>query len=412
MQKFIQRYSLLSVFVFITTLSYGQSYTFQDFVGTWHGTISSTYFGGYNDPITMNIESDGFYTETSGHLMPTLYPNTQLCDYEISTNRMHWWYLGTVWGGQYFYDHFYYEVVYFQNDTLEMHYNYWDDPVPNPNAGTIFLVKESLTPPPTALQSEVTNNNVVLNWNVPVYGNGGVASPMNYNIYYKKGEGVFEFVEIAYANSFTHENVTAAGMHSYYVTAMYADGESYPSNQVNLVFTTPPPANLVSQLLANNVSLNWDQPFDDEPMAGLLGYNIYHKINQADYELLMFVEDDHYTHLDIPAGIHYYYVTAVYDGAESDPSNEVMIELIISNIENNDEIQTKLYPNPASEVLTIHSELAIEEVKIYDQTGKVFYNQKISSKNHTIYVNDFPKGLYVVQIETGKGIVSKQILVQ
>jgi hypothetical protein len=43
----------------------------------------------------------------------------------------------------YFYQHFYYEVVYFSNDTLEMHYNFWDDPEPHPEAGTIFLVRET-----------------------------------------------------------------------------------------------------------------------------------------------------------------------------------------------------------------------------------------------------------------------------
>ena len=120
-----------------------QDYTFDDFVGTWSGTISSQTFEPYEDPITMIIEQDGFYTETSGHLMPTIYPNTQECDFDAETNRFHWWYLQTVYAGQYFYQHFFYEIVYFQNDTLEMHYNFWDDPEPFPEVGTIFLVKQT-----------------------------------------------------------------------------------------------------------------------------------------------------------------------------------------------------------------------------------------------------------------------------
>lgn len=120
-----------------------QDYTFEDFIGTWHGYISSENFGGYYDPMTMVIEPDGFYSETSGHLMPTIYPNTQQSEFEAETNRYHWWYLETVYSGQYFYADFYYEVVYFQNDTLEMHYNFWDDPEPHPEAGTIFLVRET-----------------------------------------------------------------------------------------------------------------------------------------------------------------------------------------------------------------------------------------------------------------------------
>ena len=120
-----------------------QDYTFEDFIGTWHGYISSESFQGYNDPMTMIISPDGFYTETSGHLMPTIYPNTQNSDFDDATNRYHWYYLQTVYAGQYFYQDHFYEVVYFQNDTLEMHYNYWDDPIPHPTVGKIFLVRET-----------------------------------------------------------------------------------------------------------------------------------------------------------------------------------------------------------------------------------------------------------------------------
>ena len=132
---------ILSLFPF--TWNFAQDYSFEDFIGSWNGYISSNNFGGYNDPMRMIIEEDGFYTETSGHLMPTIYPNTQQSQFDESTNRYHWWYLQTVYAGQSTYQHFYYEVVYFQNDTLEMHYNFWDDPEPHPEAGTIFLVRET-----------------------------------------------------------------------------------------------------------------------------------------------------------------------------------------------------------------------------------------------------------------------------
>jgi hypothetical protein len=138
-------FTLISIllFTFGFNRSFAQDYSFDDFVGTWNGTISSESFEGYNDPITMTIEPDGFYTETSGHLMPTIYPNTQESEFDAETNRYHWWYLQTVYAGQYFYQHFFYEIVYFENDTLEMHYNFWDDPEPHPQVGTIFLVKQT-----------------------------------------------------------------------------------------------------------------------------------------------------------------------------------------------------------------------------------------------------------------------------
>ncbi|MEZ5147011.1 MAG: T9SS type A sorting domain-containing protein [Bacteroidales bacterium] len=411
--KKIALFNLLTVFlVFTASISKGQNYSFGDFVGTWHGTISSTSSGGYNDPMTMTIESNGFYTETSGHLMPSLYPDTQECEYEASSNRMHWWYLGTVWGGQYFYDHFYYEVVYFQNDTLEMHYNYWDDPEPYPEVGTIFLVKESLTPPPTLLQTEVTNNNVSLTWNEPVLGNGGMANPTSYKVYYKMGDGAFDLLETTVSNNYTHENVTAAGSHSYYVTAVYNEGESNPSNQAEVILATPAPIDLQSQLLANNVVLNWDEPNNSEPMAGLMGFNIYHKYGDDPYDLLMFVEDNYYAHQEIPAGVHHYYVTAVYDGAESDPSNEVMVDVVISGFQDELERKTALYPNPVSDLLNVSSEFRIKSLLIFNSTGEVAYRQIVDAYSYRMNLTDLATGLYVVKIETDEGIISKRVLVK
>ncbi len=94
------------LFLFTAVKVQAQDYTTEDFVGTWHGNISATTFGGYDDPITLTIYEDGFYTETSGRLMPTIYPNTQMFEYDAATNRLHFWYLDLVYAGQYFYQIF------------------------------------------------------------------------------------------------------------------------------------------------------------------------------------------------------------------------------------------------------------------------------------------------------------------
>ena len=225
----------ITSFLFLTFTvqqSLAQTYTFEDFIGTWHGYISSESFGGYNDPITMTIEADGFYTETSGHLMPTIYPNTQQCEYEAETNRMHWWYLETVYAGQYFYQHFFYDVVYFSNDTLEMHYNFWDDPEPNPQVGTIFLVKENVTPPPANVIAEILDDGMMLNWNAPDVP--PASELLGYNIYYKFDNDPFEVIDFVEETQYTHSGDFQPGIHTYYITAVYNAGESTPSDQVEV----------------------------------------------------------------------------------------------------------------------------------------------------------------------------------
>jgi len=229
-----------------------QSYVFEDFVGTWHGTISSQTWPPYNDPMTMIIYNDHFYTETSGHLMPTIYPNTQQCDYDAPTNRMHWWYLQTVYAGQYFYQHFYYEVVYFNNDTLEMHYNFWDDPVPHPEVGTIFLVRENTTPQPANLTAQLNTQSIQLNWTAPQNIPSG-SSLQGYNVYYSSNNGTYSLLDFVQQTNYTHAGYFQAGSHEYYVTAVYNIGESDPSNEVVVYTTAIAP---VSDFIADNLMPN------------------------------------------------------------------------------------------------------------------------------------------------------------
>ena len=297
-----------------------QEYTFDDFIGTWHGYISSESFGGYYDQMTMIIEADGFYTESSGHLMPTIYPNTQECEFDAETNRMHWWYLKTVYAGQYFYQHFFYEIVYFNNDTLEMHYNFWDDPEPHPQVGTIFIVRENLTPPPVNFEAQFQNEDIMLSWNAPAE-------------------------------------------------------------------------------LPNGVEL--------------LGYNIYYKFDGEMFEQIDFVEETSYTHMgDFQPGIHTYYLTALYNTGVSDPSGEVEVEVLLTAIEDIVEINTVVYPNPATDAVYIRSEFDVNNIKLYNNTGQLLSISNVNSKNHQLNVNDLPSGLFFVIVETSAGTITKKIFVQ
>ena len=97
--------------------------------------------------MTLVVNADGSYSDSSGLLMPPLYPDTQMCEYEETSNRVHFWYLDLVYSGQHFYQHFFYEVVAYDGYTLEMHYNFWDDPEPHPEVQTITLTRVEGGPP-------------------------------------------------------------------------------------------------------------------------------------------------------------------------------------------------------------------------------------------------------------------------
>jgi len=128
------------------SLAAADTFTFEDFIGTWEGQSSSDNYAEWNTAMTLEVEPDGFYTDSSGLLMPPYYyPDTQLCEYEADTNRVHFWYLDTVYAGMHFYQHFFYEVAVYTGDYLELHYNYWDDSEAHPNVQTIALNRAGAT---------------------------------------------------------------------------------------------------------------------------------------------------------------------------------------------------------------------------------------------------------------------------
>jgi len=328
MHKKLLKAALAIVMTIFSYASFSQDYSFEDFVGTWHGNITSSYFGGYNDPMTMVIHSDGFYTETSGHLMPSLYHNTQQSEYLADTNRMHWWYISTVYSGQIFYAHHLYEVVYFQNDTLIMHYNYWNDPQPNPEAGAIFLVKENTNPPPENLFFDVIDGELLLTWDEPDNGGAPIDVLLGYNVYNNFDSEEFELLAFTEDTSFLVDNGATAGLNGYYVTAVYEENESVPSDQLFVVFETPEPDALMGDPQENKIELVWSNPGSEfGPRATLMGYNVFYKHENEEFMFLDYTESTNFTHEDLDSGTYHYFVTAVYDGGESNPSNEIEVSL-------------------------------------------------------------------------------------
>lgn len=69
----------------------------------------------------------------------------------------------------------------------------------------------------------------------------------------------------------------------------------------------------------------------------------------------------------------------------------------------------KLYPNPAKGQLNINvGNKKINAIKIFNVEGKII--KHVTEKNTRINVYDLPKGLYVLQIQTNKGLAVKRFI--
>ncbi len=71
-----------------------------------------------------------------------------------------------------------------------------------------------------------------------------------------------------------------------------------------------------------------------------------------------------------------------------------------------------IYPNPVKNVLNIRSEYTINNIRIFNFTGQVVEDKQITNKIIQINTSNLKAGVYLLQIETGKGVTSKRIVIE
>ncbi len=143
----------------------------------------------------------------------------------------------------------------------------------------------------------------------------------------------------------------------------------------------------------------------------LLGYNIYYSYEMGGFDLLDYTTEETYTHEGAAVfGLHEYYVTAVYDEGESEASNTATV--LISSVGELNAGNLQIFPNPASEMLTVKSETELRQVRVFNQTGQVVTGEVLNSKVYHLDVSEFDAGIYLLQIESVDGWSLNRIIVK
>jgi len=70
-----------------------------------------------------------------------------------------------------------------------------------------------------------------------------------------------------------------------------------------------------------------------------------------------------------------------------------------------------IFPNPSQDFITIKSEYLLEEIKIFDSSGKLALNLTSSSNQKSINVSSLNKGVYIARIQTVNGLATKKIII-
>jgi alpha-tubulin suppressor-like RCC1 family protein len=69
----------------------------------------------------------------------------------------------------------------------------------------------------------------------------------------------------------------------------------------------------------------------------------------------------------------------------------------------------KIYPNPSTGIFTISLEVDADVI-VHDLLGKVIYANKVKAGNNTIDISNYQSGMYLLQVETENGSVTKKLL--
>ncbi len=112
------------------------------------------------------------------------------------------------------------------------------------------------------------------------------------------------------------------------------------------------------------------------------------------------------------SGQYEFFVTAVWDPeGESYPSNIWVVDLC-TGIINKTINYIEIFPNPASDIVTIKSELEIVSLKVYNPTGQIVAEEVIKNNIYRFDASLFNPGIYFLQINFEDDRILRKIVIE
>lgn len=146
----------------------------------------------------------------------------------------------------------------------------------------------------------------------------------------------------------------------------------------------------------------------------LLGYNAYvswdYENNFVKMNQNIITETSYQTFLN-PPFMRKFYVTAVYDICESDPSNLAYTPVSADDNPNDHQTLT-ISPNPANDYLNVQAAELIERIFIFDVHGKNLLSISVNSNQTLVDVSGIPAGLYYLRAETERSFYAKKFIIR
>jgi hypothetical protein len=262
----------------------------------------------------------------------------------------------------------------------------------------VWIVGPPPCNPPVNVVAQVGNlNSLEISWEPPLEG-----TPLGYKLYR-------DYVLIEYLTALTYyDPFPEPGTFEYSVTSVCNGGESLPGCADSItILNLPPPTNFQAGIFEPLfIEMYWYPPEN----KNLLGYNLYCAHNDTIFDSVNFFLDNYGYYIAEELGWFSFYVTALYDEGESQPSNTeiVLVDGIIEKFIN----KLSIFPNPTSEGISIKSDFIIKSIDLYNSFGQLITNYKVNDKTHHLNTSEFNQGIYYLKIKFRDGLVTKKIVIE
>ncbi|MCD6176397.1 MAG: T9SS type A sorting domain-containing protein, partial [Candidatus Cloacimonetes bacterium] len=210
------------------------------------------------------------------------------------------------------------------------------------------------------------------------------------------------------------------GDYDYYITAIYDEGESVPSNIESVTITLPAPENpqAISQLA--DIFISWDAPVN----RSLSHYKVYRNLVMIADDIM----ETSYLDPNVPNGTYTYHIRAIYSGGyQSALSADAVIEHIQTNADGiTIPVVTELtgnYPNPFNPTTTISfsiKEAGFVSIDIYNMKGqlvKTLVNEQLDAAYYNITWNGkdnsnktISSGVYFYKMRSSNYTATKKMI--
>jgi hypothetical protein len=193
------------------------------------------------------------------------------------------------------------------------------------------------------------------------------------------------------------------GIQSYYI-------QSWMIDNIYIYRSCPGPQNLdYDEYSTNQYVLFWEPPqYNGYYLFEIIqGYNVY-----LDGTFLDFTQDTFYYWNPVNTGDYIFEVSAIYEDCESDTLAGPITINVFVGIEEYNEDDLEIFPNPANELVKVSSDQQIKYILLHDLKGNIILNKEINDLEAIIPVSELNNGVYSIQVRLGNGsMVARKVVV-